>query len=267
MLDQLLQRYADGPVTLSRHADHIVVVTLNRPAARNAVNPEITQRLDDIVHGLEDDNDIWAVLLTGAGGRVFSAGADLKEVAESGFGSLYTERGGFAGFTFAERRKIWIAAIEGFALAGGFELALACDMMVAGESAQFGLPEVGVGLAAAAGGIYRLPRALPRNLAIELIATTERLSAQRAHAFGLINQVTADGSALDAAAQLAARVCRNAPLAVQESVALARKAFDMTDRELARASIDAQSRLSQTDDFSEGPKAFIEKRPPVWKGK
>src|SRR6056297_2204080 len=146
MLDQLLQRYADGPVTLSRHADHIVVVTLNRPAARNAVNPEITQRLDDIVHGLEDDNDIWAVLLTGAGGRVFSAGADLKEVAESGFGSLYTERGGFAGFTFAERRKIWIAAIEGFALAGGFELALACDMMVAGESAQFGLPEVGVGL-------------------------------------------------------------------------------------------------------------------------
>jgi enoyl-CoA hydratase/carnithine racemase len=267
MHDQLFQTYSAGTVTVARHSDHIAVVTLNRPEARNAVNPDVTRRLDDIVQGLEADVEIWAVILAGAGGRVFSAGADLKEVAENGFDSLYTERGGFAGFSFAERRKIWIAAVEGFALAGGFELALACDMVVVGESAQFGLPEVGVGLAAAAGGVYRLPRALPRTLAIELIATTERLPAERALAFGLINKVVPDGSALQAAVELAERVCGNAPLAVQESVALARKTFDMTDRELALASVEAQSRLSVTEDFSEGPRAFIEKRPPVWKGK
>ncbi|PLW81794.1 enoyl-CoA hydratase [Kineobactrum sediminis] len=267
MRDQLLQTYAQGAVTITCHSDHIVVVTLNRPEARNAINPDVTQRLDEIVQAIETDDDIWAVILTGAGGRVFSAGADLKEVADNGFGSLYTERGGFAGFSFVERRKIWIAAVEGFALAGGFELVLACDMVVAGESAQFGLPEVGVGLAAAAGGVYRLPRTLPRTLAIELIATTERLPAKRALASGLINRVVADGSVLEAAAQLAERICENAPLAVQESVALARKAFDMTDQELAKASIEAQARLSVTEDFSEGPRAFIEKRPPVWKGR
>lgn len=267
MLEKLLQTHAEGPVTLTRHAEHVVVVTLNRPDARNAINPEVTQRLDEIVQGLEAEDEVWAVILTGAGASIFSAGADLKEVAESGFGSLYTERGGFAGFSFAERRKIWIAAVEGFALAGGFELALACDMVVAGESAQFGLPEVGVGLAAAAGGVYRLPRALPRTLAIELIATTDRLPAQRAQAFGLINRVVSDGLALETATALAERICKNAPLAVQESVALARKAFDMTDHELAVASVEAQSRLSVTEDFSEGPRAFIEKRAPIWKGK
>jgi hypothetical protein len=141
-------------------------VTLRRPEARNAINAEVVATLGRLVQQLEADPEIWVVVLTGAGGQAFSSGADLKEVAAGRIDSLWTAEGGFAGFVAADRTKPWIAAVDGFALAGGCELALACDMIVASEDASFGLPEVTRGLIPAAGGAYRLPRALPRALAL-----------------------------------------------------------------------------------------------------
>lgn len=266
-MTEIFDKYAEGVVTAERVDEHIALVTLNRPDARNAVNAAVTTALDEIVRASEADADIWAVVLTGAGGRVFSAGADLKEVSERGVESLYTDAGGFAGLSQADRTKVWIAAVDGFALAGGFELVLSCDMVVASEGAQFGLPEVGVGLLAAAGGAYRLPRVLPRAVAAEMITTTDRMDAVRAHHFGLVNRLAPADGAVEEALTLARKICTNAPLAVQESLAILRKSPDLDDNALDRLSMEAQDRLQKTEDFKEGPRAFIEKRPPVWKGK
>jgi enoyl-CoA hydratase/carnithine racemase len=153
------------------------------------------------------------------------------------------------------------------ALAGGFELALACDLIVASEEAAFGLPEVTRGMLAAAGGAYRLLRALPRAVAIELISTGDRLPAKRAHSLNLVNSLAPKGEAVKVASELAQRICRNAPIAVRESLAIARQAFDLDDATLSRYSSEAQARLMQTEDFAEGPRAFVEKRPPRWRGR
>lgn len=263
----IFEKYKNGVVSAERVDEHIALVTLNRPDARNAVNAEVTLALDEIVRATETDPAIWAVVLTSAGGRVFSAGADLKEVAEHGVDNLYTDAGGFAGLAQADRSKVWIAAVNGIALAGGFELVLSCDMVVASEDAQFGLPEVGVGLLAAAGGAYRLPRVLPRAIAAELIATTERMDAGRAYHFGLVNRVVPVDTVVDEALELARRICTNAPLAVQESLSILRKSADLDDKTLDRLSMEAQDRLKNTEDFKEGPRSFIEKRPPIWKGR
>lgn len=259
--------FHEGVVLAERIDEHIAVVTLNRPAARNAINGEVTRALDAIREITEAQDDIWAVVLTGAGDRVFSSGADLREVGEGELDNLYTDAGGFAGFAQARRQKIWIAAVNGFALAGGFELALACDMIVASEDAQFGLPEVGVGLLAAAGGAYRLPRRIPRAIAIEMITTTCRLSAARALEFGLVNCMIDREQVVEKGIELARQVCQNAPLAIRESMAMVRRATDEDEQQLHRLSMEAQTRLQQTDDFAEGPRAFIEKRPPVWRGR
>lgn len=252
---------------IERPKEHIALVTLNRPDARNAINADLAMRLDEAVTSLEADNDVWVVILTGAGDRAFSAGADLKEVANGDLKKLYTARGGFAGFVQWERTKPWIAAVNGLALAGGCEIALACDLIVASEKSAFGLPEVKRGLIAAAGGVYRLPRAIPRSLAYEMILTAEPASAQKLHALGMINEIADDGKVVDTAVAIARKISANAPLAVREAMRIARLAYDYDDATLQQMSLDAQERLSRTDDFREGPRAFIEKREPRWTGK
>lgn len=246
---------------------HIALVTINRPDARNAVNGQVAAAIDAAVKTVERDPDIWAAVLTGAGGVAFSAGADLKVVSAGDIDSLYTPDGQFAGFVRHPRDKVWIAAVDGFALAGGFEIALACDMIVATEASTFALPEVTRGLVAAAGGVYRVARALPRSLALELIATGDRLSAARGAELGLVNRVTPPGQAVSTALDLAERICRNAPIAVRESLKIARQAMDYTDAELFQMGLDAQEVVKTTEDFQEGPRAFIEKRAPNWVGR
>ena len=254
-------------VLFEKKGPHVALVTINRFEARNAVNGAVAEAIEGIVESTENDTDIRAVVLTGTGGKVFSAGADLKEVSAGNIDKLIRPRTGFAGFVHNPRNKPWIAAVDGFALAGGCELALACDMIVASRTSTFGLPEVTRGLAASAGGLYRLPRALPRAIAIELILTADRLPAERAAAFGMVNHLVDEGEAVNAALQLAEKIAANAPLAVTESLKVARLSADLTDAELARLSNEAQDRLQLTEDFKEGPLAFIEKRAPVWKGR
>jgi enoyl-CoA hydratase len=248
-------------------ADHVARVTLRRPEARNAINAAVTIELGKIVRMIEDDAEIWAAILTGEGGKAFCAGADLKEVSQGGMAGLIDREAGFAGFVHARRDKLWIAAVDGIAVAGGFELALACDLVVASEDAGFGLPEVKRGLVAAAGGLYRLPRALPRAIALELIATGDLLFADRALQLGLINRVAPKASVHDEALALAASICRNAPIAVRESLKVARAAIDERDEVLRAMSMEAQDRIIATEDFQEGPRAFVEKRPAVWRGR
>lgn len=254
-------------VTLEIVAPHVALVTIQRPEARNSVNGDVAAQLDAHVKATEADPDIWVTILTGAGGLAFCAGADLKEVSAGRLDSLYTKDGAFAGFVKHPREKVWIAAVEGFAVAGGCEIALTCDMIVASEQSSFGLPEVTRGLIAAAGGTYRLVRALPRAIALELLATGEPLPAARAGEFGLVNRVVPKGEAVAGAIALASRICANAPVAVRESLGVARKAHDLDDSSLFALGLEAQERVKLTEDFAEGPRAFIEKRVPVWKGR
>jgi len=256
-------------VTVERLPGHVALVTIDRPEARNAVNGDVATGLEAAVDATEADDDIRAVVLTGAGREAFCAGADLKEVSAGRGSALRTERGGFAGFVYRERSKPWIAAVNGKALAGGTELVLACDLVVAVRQAAFGLPEVLRGLIAAAGGLYRLPRAIPPNIALELILTAGQLDAERAHGFGLVNRLVDDVDGLrEAALALAAEVARNAPVAVRQSLRVAREANSGLDEAALRAlTRDAFERVAASEDFKEGPRAFIEKRAPRWTGR
>ena len=256
-------------VTVERLPGHVALVTIDRPEARNAVNGDVASGLEAAVDATEADDDIRAVVLTGAGREAFCAGADLKEVSAGRGSALRTERGGFAGFVYRERSKPWIAAVNGKALAGGTELVLACDLVVAVRQAAFGLPEVLRGLIAAAGGLYRLPRAIPPNIALELILTAGQLDAERAHGFGLVNRLVADVEGLrEAALALAAEIARNAPVAVRQSLRVAREANSGLDEAALRAlTRDAFERVAASEDFKEGPRAFIEKRAPRWTGR
>ena len=256
-------------VTVERLPGHVALVTIDRPEARNAVNGDVAAGLEAAVDATEADDDIRAVVLTGAGREAFCAGADLKEVSAGRGSALRTERGGFAGFVYRERSKPWIAAVNGKALAGGTELVLACDLVVAVRQAAFGLPEVLRGLIAAAGGLYRLPRAIPPNIALELILTAGQLDAERAHGFGLVNRLVDDVDALrEAALALAAEIARNAPVAVRQSLRVAREANSGLDEAALRAlTRDAFERVAASEDFKEGPRAFIEKRAPRWSGR
>ena len=262
----MIQPDKSGTVTCELHANHVAVITLNRPAARNAINAEVAQALHAAVEHTEAEPDIWVVVLTGAGADVFCAGADLKEVAAGRADSLFTGNG-FAGFVYANRKKPWIAAVNGKALAGGFEIVLACDLVVASSDAGFGLPEVSRGLLAAAGGAFRLPRALPRNVAIELLITADSLDAQRAASLGLVNRVVARDQVLPEALSLAARITRNAPVAVRESLKVAREVHDLDEPALRALTSACRDRVRASEDYSEGPRAFIEKRPPRWTGR
>jgi enoyl-CoA hydratase len=241
----------------------VAVITINRPQARNAVNEAVASGIAAAIDVLDPRPDVAAMVLTGAGGT-FCAGMDLK-----GFlaGENPTAGGrGFGGITQRPPATPIVAAVEGFALAGGFEVALACDLIVASEEATFGLPEVTRGLVAGAGGLLRLPRRIPYHLVMEIALTGGHVPAGRLHQAGLVNRLVPAGEALGAARDLAAQVAGNAPLAVAAAKRIIVESADWPGEE-AFARQDAISlRVLTSADAREGAAAFAEKRPPVWRG-
>ena len=249
-----------------RQEGRVAVLTINRPEARNAVNGDVARSMEAGLDRLEEDEGTWIGIVAGEG-TVFSAGADLKAIASGQAADLQTKRGGFGGITRRERTKPLIAAVDGPALAGGCEIVLSCDLVVASTNARFGIPEVKRSLVAAAGGLFRLPRALPRNVAMELALTGDPIDAERAHAFGLVNELVEPGKALEAARALAERINANAPVAVRQSRRVLVEGMLADDDTAWKVTVDAMAKSMATEDFAEGPLAFIEKRPPVWKGR
>jgi len=247
--------------------DRIAVLRFNRPQARNAVDIATAQAMAEAVERMESDRNIRVVILTSSTPGMFSAGADLKVVAAGRVAELRPGEGGFAGLIDAVRHKPWIAAVDGPALGGGFEMCLACDMIVASPESRFGLPEVKRGLMAAAGGAHRVTRVLPRNLALEMVATGEPIDAATAHAHGLVNRIAPADQVLETALTLARSIVANAPISVIESLRLARVGGDRSDPELRLQSREAMARVLASEDAQEGPKAFLERRAPNWLGR
>lgn len=256
-----------------RHGN-VLIITINRPEARNAINSAVSTAVGDALQSAQDDPDIWAVVITGAGDKSFCSGADLKAIArrENIFHPQHPEWG-FAGYVRHFIDKPTIAAVNGTALGGGTELALASDLVVAQENAVFGLPEVKRGLIAAAGGVFRIVEQLPRKIAMQLLLTGEPISADEALRWGLINEVVPSGpgnAALDAALKLAQRITVNAPLAVQASKRVAAGVDDGTSPvdELGwTRTMREITAVIRSEDAREGPLAFAEKRQPVWKAR
>lgn len=246
--------------------DHIAILTLDRPEARNAVNGAVASGMEAALDRYEEDDSLWAAVLRN-NGPVFSAGADLKEIAAGNAASLSTPKGGFAGIVQRERTKPLIAAVGGPALAGGCEIALACDLLVVSREAYFGLPEVKRALLAVAGGLFRLPRAIGMAPAMEVILTGAPLPASRAYELGMVNRVVEPNGVFDEALALAETIASNAPLAVQASRNLAARAFIDDDATLWSDGFRAFQKNIQTEDSREGPRAFIEKRKPEWKAR
>jgi crotonobetainyl-CoA hydratase len=259
------------PAALAERRGNVLVITINRPEARNAVNGAVSTGVGDALEQAQNDDEVRAVVITGAGDKSFCAGADLKAISRRE--NLYhPDHGewGFAGYVHHFIDKPTIAAVNGTALGGGTELALASDLVVACESATFGLPEVKVGLFAAAGGVFRIVHQLPRKIALEMVLTGEPISAAEAAQWGLINQVVPDGTVLEAALTLAERVTVNAPLSVQASKRIAYGADDgvIPDEEPGWARTQREfGVVLKSEDAKEGPLAFAEKRPPVWKAR
>jgi enoyl-CoA hydratase len=241
----------------------VEILRLNRPEARNAINPETSREIEAALDEIEADRDVWCVIITGAG-PVFCAGADLKVVASGRGVEIMTERGGFAGFVQRELTKPVIAAINGLALAGGFEITLACDLVVASEDAKFGLPEVQRGLLASAGGPIRLAQRVPLAVALELTVLGEPMGAARAHELGLVNQVVPAEQVLDAALAMAERIIANSPTAVRGGRTLVRAAADATDSEAWDLNRRIMREVGSSPDAIEGATAFVEKRAPNW---
>lgn len=245
--------------------DGVLVITINRPQARNAATRAVAERVAAAVDELDARADLAVGVLTGAGGT-FCAGMDLKRFAATGERPRVEGRG-FAGITEAPPRTPLIAAVEGYALAGGCELALACDLIVASSGARFGLPEVKRGLVAAAGGLVRLPERIPANVAMELALTGDMITAQRAYELGLVNGVTEDGAALDAAVALGARIGANGPLATRASKQVVREYRQWSQDELWQRQREITEVVNTSADAKEGARAFAEKREPRWQGR
>ncbi|UOY01260.1 enoyl-CoA hydratase-related protein [Blastococcus sp. PRF04-17] len=245
------------PVRSDRR-NHIGVVTLDRPEKRNAMDAQMTAGLDAALNALDDDPAVRAIVLT-ASGRVFSAGTDLA----TGSGGP-TGRGGPYGITRRTRRVPLVAAVEGPALGGGFEIVLACDLVVASTSASFGLPEVSRGVVATCGGLFRGPRALPVNVATELLLTGEPIDARRALDLGLVNRLTDEGAAFDAALALAERIATNSPVAVQATLRSIHVHTAAADHLGWLTTDDATRAVVASPDRAEGKRAFLERRAPVW---
>jgi enoyl-CoA hydratase len=249
----------------------VATITLNRPEARNAVNAELAAALESALDRVEDDDEVWAAILSanvdGQTRPVFCAGADLNTVNVGEVASLSTARGGFAGIVFRERRKPIIAAVDGLATAGGLEIVLACDLVVASHRSQFGLAEVKRNLMAGAGGAFRLPRMIGQAAAMEAILTGEPIAARRAYDLGLVCRLVGDGESLDEAARLACQITAAAPLAVYASRRVVIAAAYEDDETLRSMSDTEVSRLLASEDITEGLAAFTERRPPRWSGR
>ncbi|MEJ7799826.1 MAG: enoyl-CoA hydratase-related protein, partial [Ilumatobacter sp.] len=246
-------------------------ITLNRPDARNAVNNDVANGLESAIDRLESDDEVWVGVLTANTGEqerpVFCAGADLKAINSGGAGSLGTKRGGFAGYVYRERTKPIIVAVDGLATAGGCEIVLASDLVVATTRSAFGLAEAKRNLVAAAGGLFRLPRAVGQAAAMEAILTGEPIPARRAYELGLVSRLVEPGEALDEAIRLAGQIAACAPMAVRESRAVVLAAATERDETLKAMSSEASRRVMQSDDIKEGLQAFIDKRSPNWTGR
>ena len=254
---------ANAEVLQTSVRGHVLVLTLNRPHAKNAFDAELSRALSDALDRFEENAEQRVGILTGAGGT-FSAGMDLKALLE-GQQSHTEKRGGF-GIMMRPPNKPLIAAIEGHAVAGGLELALSCDLIVAASDAKLGLPEVKRGLVAVGGGLFRLPRRIPYHVVMELALTGESHPAARFFELGLVNRICPPGGALDAALELDEVIAKNAPLAIAATKQILSKAYDWTEeeawpehRKIARAAL-------RSKDAAEGARAFKEKRPPVWRG-
>jgi enoyl-CoA hydratase len=245
--------------------DGIQIITINRPEARNAISVETAHQLSAAFDELDARDDIRIGILTGAGGT-FSSGMDLKDFAQTRKRAL-VEGKGFGGLNEAPPKKPLIAAVEGYAVAGGFEMVLACDLVVAANNAMFGLPEVKRGLVAGSGGLLRLPRQLPYHIAMEIILTGDLLPAARAHQYGLINVMTDPGQALAEAIKLAQRICENGPLAVQTSKSVVNQGADFSADDMFDLQRPLIHHIFMSDDAKEGATAFAQKRKPVWTGK
>jgi enoyl-CoA hydratase len=248
---------------LTECSDGIAVITINRPEARNAINGEVARGIAAAVEELDGSADVRVLILTGAGGT-FSAGMDLKGFL-AGESPIVAGRG-FGGIAERPPAKPVIAAVEGYALAGGFEIALSCDMIVASEAARFGLPEVRRGLVAGAGGLLRLPRRVPYHLAMEIALTGEHFTAERLRQAGLVSSVVGAGEALAGARELAARVARGAPLAVAASKRVIVESADWDSGEAFARQGEVIGPVFVSADAMEGAAAFAEKRAPVWRG-
>ncbi len=251
---------------------HVTIVTVNRPEVMNAIHPHAAKEMDAFFDEFQRDPEQWVVIVTGAGDKAFSAGNDLKFQAQHG-GDVIRQlrkeiKGGFAGL---HRRvdcyKPFIAAVNGFALGGGFEMALACDIIIAAEHATFGLPEPRVGLMAGAGGVHRLPRQMPYHAAMGVILAGKRLTAQDAFRWGLVNEVVPLAELMETAEKWAADILEGAPMSVQASKEATVLGMALPLERAMDANFPTASALYSSEDFIEGPRAFAEKRKPNWKGR
>lgn len=263
---------AASDVVQRERVGHTLILRLNRPEARNAINLATTIAMGDALDEADQDVEVRVVIITGAGDQAFCAGADLKAIASGQ--TIMPDDGrasrGFAGLVSHPISKPLIAAVNGFALGGGTEIALACDLIVASETANFGLPEVKRGLMAAAGGAFRLVQQLPRKIAMEMLLTGDAITAQRALDLGLVNAVVPQAQVLEQALALAQRIAVNAPLSVQSSKRIARGWLtELSDTESAHWQITRSeiAQLLRSQDSREGTRAFAEKRAPVWQGR
>jgi len=248
--------------------DHIATITINRPEVMNSVHPPATAELSGIWDDAIADDNIWVVILTGAGERAFSAGNDLKYTASKGMPTGPAPKGGFGGLTDrTDIDKPLIAAVNGFALGGGFEMALACDIIVAADHARLGLPEPKVGLAAAAGGVHRLPRQLPLKIAMGYLLTGKHMTAQEALGLGIVNEVVPLKDLMATAHRWASEILECAPLSVRATKQCAMQGLGLPLDQALAGSYPALKQMFHSEDVKEGPLAFAEKRKPNWKGK
>ena len=252
---------------LRERRGNVEILTINRPEARNAINGAVSTAMSSIMDELLSDTECWVVVITGSGDKAFSAGMDLKAFSSGEGGDIIGASGGFGGLTRREFPKPIIAAVNGSALAGGFEIMLACDLVVAAEHATFGIPEAKRGLIAGAGGLIRMPKRLPMAIALEMAMTGEPIDAERAATLGLVNKVVPAAALMNEALALAERIAANAPLAVRYSKKVMKHAAEVPEHEGWKLNTEAVGVVFSSADAMEWPIAFAEKRPPKWQGK